>query len=113
MTQYIKKHVPTNIMKNIYQNHVKQHNINTYKIFTDGTKTEQGVAFAVYSENFSTSKRISNSTSIFTAELFGILEAINYKSNVAEVNILIATDTKSLMQATKTLPKKPNCPKNT
>ena len=103
MTQYIKKEVPTNILRNIYQNHIQQHNANTYKLYTDGSKTEQGVAFAVYSEDFSTSKRVSNSTSIFTAELYGILEAINYSANVAEENILIATDSKSSIQAIRKL----------
>ena len=114
MTQYIKKYVPTKIMKNIYQNHVQQHNTDTYKIYTDGSKTEQGVAFAVYSENFSTSKRMSYNTSIFTAELHGILETNqlqrkrsrrkhSYSYRLPELNT----------SNTKTLPKKPNSRKNT
>jgi len=67
----------------------------------------------IYSENFSTPKKVSNSTSIFTAELYGILEAINYSANLAEENILIVTDAKSSIQAIQKLPKKPNSPKNT
>ena len=50
MTQYIKKDIPTNIMKNIYQNHIQQHKDDTYKLHTDCSKTEQGVAFTVYSD---------------------------------------------------------------
>ena len=55
-------------MKTLHQNHVQQHNI--YKIYTDGSKTEQGETFAVYSKNFSTSKRVSNSTSTFTGDAY-------------------------------------------
>ena len=68
MTQYIKKDVPTNIMKNIYQNHIQQHKAHTYTLHTDGSKAKQGVAFAVCRGNFSTSKRVSNSTSIFSCQ---------------------------------------------
>ena len=77
MTQYKKKDVLTNIMTKLYQVYIQQHNADTYKLYTDGSKTEQGVAFVVYSEKFSTSKRISNINSIFTAEFYGTLEAIN------------------------------------
>ena len=87
----------------IYQNHIQQHNADTYKLYIDDSKTEEGVAFAVYSENFSTSKRVSNSTSKFTADLYGIPEAINYSANVAEENILIATGSKSSIQAIRKL----------
>ena len=90
-------------MKNTYQNHLQQHNVDTYKLHNDGSKTEQGLAFAVYSENFDTPKRVSNSTSIFTVEVYGTLEAMNYSANVAEENILIATDSKSSTQAMRKL----------
>ena len=69
MTQYVKKYVPTNIMKSIYQNHIQQHNAVAYKLNTDGSKTKQGVAFAINSENVNTSKRASNCTSIFKGDL--------------------------------------------
>ena len=84
MTQYIKIDVPTIIMKNIYQNHIQQHNADTYKIYLDGSKTEQGVVFAVNIENFSTSIRIWNWTTIFTVELFGSPLAINYSANLTK-----------------------------
>ena len=49
ITQYIRKDVPTYFMKKIYQDHEQQHNTDVHKIYTDGSKTKQGVAFAVYS----------------------------------------------------------------
>ena len=84
MTQYIKIDVPTIIMKNIYQNHIQQHNADTYILYTDRAKIEQGVASA----NFSTTKRVSNCTSIVTAKLFRFLETINYSAHVAEETLL-------------------------
>ena len=78
MTQYIKQDTPSNIMKNIYQIHIQQHSTDTYKLYSNDSKTEQVVAFAVLSKNVCTSERASNSTSIFTPELYGNLEAINY-----------------------------------
>ena len=42
--------------------------------YTDDTKTGQGVAFAVYSENFSASKAVSNFIALFTVELYGVLD---------------------------------------
>ena len=90
MTQYIKNTSQHNNCheKPISKSH-EAYNADTYKPLTDGSKAEQGVAFAVYSENFSSSKRVSSCTSVFTAELYGILEAINYSVNVAEGNILL------------------------
>ena len=90
-------------MKNKYQNHIQQHNADIYKLYTHGSKREQGVASALYSEKFSSSKRVSNSTSIFTSELYGFLEAINYSANVAEEIILMATDSTSSIQAKRKL----------
>ena len=43
-------------------------------------------------------KKSIKSTSKFTAELYGILEAISHSANVAKENILIATDSKSSIQ---------------
>ena len=54
-----------------------------------------GISTAVRSENFSASKMVSNSSLLFTKELYGILKAIKYSANVVEENILIATDSKS------------------
>ena len=85
-------------MKNIYLNHKRQHHAETYKLYTDGTKTEKGVASAAYNENFSTSKRVSNCTRIIAAELYGILDAKNYNANAPKKNIHLATDYKSSLQ---------------
>ena len=91
-----------------YLNHIHQHNPDTYKLYTNGSKLEQEVAFTVYSEGFSTSEIISNCTSIFTAEHYIILEAIIYSENEAEESVLTATDSKSSIRSIRKLyPKNP------
>ena len=53
-------------------------------------------------------QKISNSTSMFTAELYGVLEAVNYSANATKENILRATDSKSSIPAIQKLhPRKP------
>ena len=78
---------------------MQQHNVDTYKLYTNSSKTEQGVDFAVCSANYTTSKIVSNCTSIFTAEIYGILEAFNYSVNVAEETNLLATNSESSILA--------------
>jgi len=57
------------------------------------------VASAVYNEKFQKSMRLPNDTSIFTPELYGMIEAINYGANIPEQDILILTDSRSSIQA--------------
>ena len=60
VTQYIKKAAQqswTNI-NNIYLNQMQQHNVDTCRLYTNDSKTEWGVAFAIYSEIFTTSKTV-------------------------------------------------------
>ena len=85
-------------MKNIYHTHIQQHSTGIFKLYAGGSLTEQVISFAVQSKNFSTSERASNSTSIFTSELYGNLEVINYNANETKENITIATESKSLIQ---------------
>ena len=99
MTQCTKKTSQLTSWKT-YQNHTQQHNADQYNLNTDGSKTEQGVGFPVYSENLCTSQWVSSNTSIFTVELYGIVQAISYSANVAEENVIIAaTYYKSSIQA--------------
>ena len=69
MSKLIKREVPAMILKNMYLCHQREHEMGSYKILTYGSKTENGVAFAVYSEQLSISRRINNCASIFRAEL--------------------------------------------
>ena len=54
-------------------------------------------------EKFDTLKRVSNCTSIFTEEIYGILELMKYIVNVTEENILLAINFKSSIQEIRKL----------
>ena len=53
-------------------------------------------------------KSVSKCTSIITADLYGILEPINYNVNVVDEGFLLATDSKNKLHAIGT--KYPNSP---
>ena len=103
MSQLVKREVPPIILKNMFLGHLREHEIDSYQIFTDGSKTENGVAFAVYSEHFSIPQRINNCASIFTAELTAILEALKHSRSINNSSISIITDSKSSIQAIRKL----------
>ena len=51
---------------------------NYHKIYTDASKTKHGIGFAIVTENTTKKQRLSNHTSILTAETYAILEALRY-----------------------------------
>jgi len=69
-----KNSMPDFTIKWIYMNHVESHGTDEYKIYTDGSKTSDGVAFAMFGRqppepNITRSSRIPDDSSIFTAKL--------------------------------------------
>ena len=48
-----------------------------YKIYTDGSKSSEGVGFAAVADDFCDSAKLSSSASIYTAELTVIINAMN------------------------------------
>ena len=68
-------------------------------IFTDGSKTENGVGCS-YTDNIITSaKRLPTQVTIYTAELWAIYDAIQYSNNLTNNNITIVTDSRSTIEA--------------
>jgi ribonuclease HI len=83
----------------------------TYKLFTDGSKTDSGVgaAFVVYRDAaiiFSSQTKLNDEASVFQAELLAISQSLlwlskNYKSlNITEI-LLLSDSKSSLMAITK------------
>ena len=99
VTTLVKREVPPMTLKLIHQGHIREHSYDSYRIYTDGSKTNQGVAYAIYSTDFSISKKLNECTSIFTAELAAILAAIERSNGIAQNKITIITDSKSSIQA--------------
>lgn len=81
-----------------FYEHCSQHQ-NTLKIYTDGSKTSEGVGHAYSYEGVITSKKIPVYSSIFSAELLAIRDSVALaKSNHAN-NITIFTDSRSSILA--------------
>jgi ribonuclease HI/exonuclease III len=74
---------------------------NTSKIYTDGSKTQEGVGAAFYDEDNDICEKFSlpNSCSIFTAEALAISRALSYIFNTDKTNFVILSDSKSVLQA--------------
>ncbi|XP_043511719.1 uncharacterized protein LOC122529544 [Frieseomelitta varia] len=79
-------------------NNYSQHS----KIYTDGSKTDTGVGYAITTEKAKKTQNLPTSSSIFTAETYAILEAIKYAHSNNEAQIVIYTDS---MSVTKSLTK--------
>lgn len=77
-----------------------------FKIFTDGSKSTSGTGSAVYISDTSTKLqyKISDTCSIFTAEIFAIEEALQWliKQKLTQ-NALIMSDSKSVLEAISNL----------
>ena len=72
--------------------------MNAVFVFTDGSKSSAGVGYAAVFKNFSRSFSLPKYASIFTAELFRILCAFKEIVKMKEVNFVIFSDSRSVLQ---------------
>jgi len=70
-----------------------------YHIFTDGSKVEDKVAAAVVHKHNCKSVRLPNNISIFRAELYALVLAIEVVRRSREQNFIIFSDSKSSLEA--------------
>ena len=93
-----KNQQPPQVLKGIFLDHLRNHQDSAI-IYTDGSKTDEGVAYAVSGEGSHSSHRIDGSASVFTAELLAILKAIRTPLSDSNQSITIVSDSKSSIQA--------------
>ena len=93
-----KNQYPEAALRRIFSNHLLDHR-NSKILYTDGSKTENGVAFAVVGDGDAVSHRISGLASVFTAELLAILQAVKQARTDYTESVTIITDSKSSIQA--------------
>ena len=80
--QNAKKDINPNIIKMIYTAHINSHDHSNFTAYTDGSKTEQGVAYAFTASwpnkpTINKSIKMNKETSVFSAELHAIQGALN------------------------------------
>ena len=67
--------------------------------YTDGAKTSTFVGCAVYSEPFRSAKRLDTVATIFTAELYGVLTAVEYVIESQTRKAVLFVDSQSVITA--------------
>ena len=87
-----------------FLNHISKHK-NKKAIYTDGSKSAEGVGVAIVTENTTIMRKLSNLCSIFTAEVYAILVAVRFifSSGESNNNIVIYSDSLSVLLAIKQL----------
>ena len=101
-----KKMITAAAMKKIYERHDTTSHINTIDIYTDGTKCEEGVAYAYLHGETTFSQRIQSCASIFTAELYAIYSSLNYVAELQNKPVTIHCDSRSAIMAITKYPAK-------
>jgi ribonuclease HI len=70
-----------------------------FKIYTDGSKQNEKVAYGLFSEKFETSGRLQDGSSIFSAEMYAIYKAVEYIKSESLNKALIVSDSLSSLKA--------------
>jgi ribonuclease HI len=97
-----KVNCPTKLIKAQFLAHFDTHT-NSIRIFTDGSKQDEGVgsAVAIPDLNLSDQRSLNTLASIFTAELYDILMALKIIRMLPQTNFVIFSDSKSVIFATQ------------
>lgn len=97
ITSINKNNTPKEIQKSIVLQLINEKYQQHYQIFTDGSKTSDGVGYGIYDHQTksSFSYRLNQNFTIMNAELVGIIEAIEYAISMNEFKIVIFTDSQS------------------
>ena len=87
----IKKNMLEEEIRLFFIEHVTEHD-NSVFVFTDGSKSSAGVGYGVASNNFSRRGALPSVASNFTAELYGILTALEQIATLDEQSFTIFCD---------------------
>ena len=97
-TSISKKNSPPEQVRARFLEHDRQH-AKDFKIYTDGSKSDEGVGCAIVTREQSGVARLADAASSFTAELTAIVHALKQISNTRAKNFVIYTDSKSAIDA--------------
>jgi ribonuclease HI len=86
-------------MRNLFLNHASTKHANSTHIYTDGSKTNGAVGCAAAYDAAAVSRRLSSSSSIYTAELVGVSCALSLIDQLPGDDFTIFVDSKSVVQA--------------
>ena len=86
------------IMRCYFNEHIENHHRGQFPIYTDGAKSEEGVGCAAVSLGGSKKLKLRSESSIFTAELCGIICALNMVKTLNRREFVILCDSRSAIQ---------------
>jgi ribonuclease HI len=89
-------------MKNLFLNHATTKHANSKHIYADGSKSDGAVGCASTTDTAIISRRLSPNTSIYTAELSGVLWALVLIDDYHGHDSTIFIDSKTLVSALRT-----------
>ena len=85
-------------MRSYFNEHIEQYHGHETHIYTDGSKSEDGVGCSAVSITGSKKMRLMTESSIFTAELCGILSGIQIANTTHGGSLVIFCDSRSALQ---------------
>ena len=88
-------------MRCLFNEHYRQYHHNQYTIYSDGAKTDDGASCAAVSFTDNRQKKLIKETSIFSAELYGIVCALQIAKRTQTNAITIFCDSRSAIQVTE------------
>jgi len=86
-------------LRALFLHHLHEKHENTTHIYTDGSKINDSVGCAAVGEHNEISQRLRGESSIFTAELTAINDALSIINNSNDRNFTIFTDSQSAIQS--------------
>ena len=89
-------------LKHMFNLHLLTH-ANDLVFYTDGSKSDNGVAYATISDEVTFTTTLPSQATIFTAELLAILKAIDLGSLSHSNRVVVVTDSRSSIEALETL----------
>jgi kelch-like protein 2/3 len=94
-----KSSITSQELKAKFNEHREEHHRESFHLYTDGSKTDDGVGYAYVCHEVEYSRHIQAEASIFTAELLAIYDALSYAETVDNPSITIFSDSRSAIQA--------------
>ena len=94
-----KKNKTEDEIKARFLEHDNENHVGQQKIYTDGSKSENGVGSAVVHGNDTYVAKLPDSASIFTAEMNAIIQALNIVHDSKHKKFVIYSDSKSVLES--------------
>ena len=84
-------------MRHYFNDHISQHHGHQFPIYTDGSKSKMGVGCSAASLRGCIKMKLMAESSIFTAELYGLLCALKITESIHQEEFILLCDSRSAL----------------